>query len=174
MTTIESEKQKNVARGLGQQQLGLLMQYTVEAYKTFQKLAENLPNPMSATVFRQFAEDERGTRDLIEMKIAGVSDARVRVTLGGDLMFQDILEGSMSYRETTEFLIARERTMEKKLAEWNRSAGATDRNFLTYLIASKRAHVVELERELELIKLDSDWFKREDAEYRIVNGSQSK
>lgn len=168
MTTMEKT---GVAGTLTQQQLGLLMQYTVEAYKTFEKLAENLPNPMAATMFRQFAEDEREARDLIEMKIATLDSARVRVTLGGDLLFQDILEGSLSYRETTEFLIARERTMEKKLVEWNRSAGQADRNFLTYLIASKRAHVVELERELELIKLDADWFKREDAESRIVNGA---
>jgi hypothetical protein len=175
MTTIESEKQKTTAAGsLTQQQAGLLMQYTVEAYKTFQKLAENLPNPMTATLFKQFAEDEREARDLIEMKIAALGNARVRVTLGGDLLFQDILEGSLSYRETTEFLIARERTMEKKLAEWNRAASPADRNFLTYLLASKRAHVVELERELELIKLDPDWFRREDAEYRIVHGTPPK
>ena len=172
MTTIESEKQKTVAPGsLSPQHLGLLMQYTVEAYKTFQKLAENLPNPMVATMFRQFAEDERNLRDLIEMKIAPLGNARVRVTLGGDLAFQENLEGNMSWRETTEFLISRERTMERKLTEWNRSAAATDRNFLTYVAASKRAHVVELERELELIKFDADWFKREDAEHRIVNGS---
>jgi hypothetical protein len=158
---------------LSQQHLGLLMQYTVEAYKTFQKLAENLPNPMTATLFKQFAEDEREARDLIEMKIATLSDARIKVTLGGDLLFQDILEGSLSYRETTEFLIAREKTMEKKLGEWSRAAGPRDRNFLVYLVASKRAHVVELERELELIKLDSDWFRREDAESRIVNGTGS-
>jgi hypothetical protein len=29
---------------------------------------------------------------------------------------------------------------------------------------------VELERELELLKIDSDWFSREDAEWRIVYG----
>lgn len=168
MTTVEAAH-----RTLSQQHLGLLMQYTVEAYKTFQKLAENLPNPMTATLFKQFAEDEREARDLIEMKIASIGDARVRVTLGGDLLFQDILEGSLSFRETTEFLIARERTMEKKLTEWSRAAGPRDRNFLVYLIASKRAHVVELERELELIKLDADWFRREDAHTRIVNGTQS-
>ena len=164
-TTVESKGT------LGQQHLGLLMQYTVEAYKTFQKYAENLPNPMAATMFKQFAEDEREARDLIEMKIASLKSARVRVTLGGDLLFQDSLEGSMSYRETTEFLIARERTMEKKLSEWSGAAVQTDRNFLVYLIASKKAHVVELERELELIKLDPDWFRREDAEWRIVHGS---
>ncbi|HEU4520964.1 MAG TPA: hypothetical protein VFT12_03110, partial [Thermoanaerobaculia bacterium] len=105
MTTVETQPKGT----LSQQHLGLLIQYTVEAYKTFQKLAENLPNPMVATLFKQFAEDEREARDLIEMKIASVPDSRVRVTLGGDLLFQDILEGSMSYRESTEFLISRER-----------------------------------------------------------------
>ncbi|GAC1438963.1 MAG: hypothetical protein NVSMB68_10630 [Thermoanaerobaculia bacterium] len=156
---------------LTEQQLGVMFQYTVEAYKTFEKLAENLPNPMSAGMFKQFALDERENRDLIEMKVAARANARVRVTLGGDLMFQDILEGNLSYRETTEFLIARERTMEKKLAEFSRSAPPVDRHLLVYLIAVKRAHVVELERELELLKLDSDWFRREDAEWRIVHGT---
>ena len=160
------------AQALTEQQLGTMIQYTIEAYKTFEKLAENLPNPMTAGMFKQFAADERGNRDLIEMKIAATGNARVRVTLGGDLLFQDILEGSMSYRETTEFLIARERTMEKKLAEFVKSGTSLDRNLLLYLISVKRAHVVELERELELIKGDSDWFKREDAEWRIVHGTR--
>ncbi len=155
---------------LTEQQLGLMIQYTVEAYKTFEKLAENLPNPMTAGMFKQFAVDERENRELIEMKIAASPKARVRVTLGGDLSFQDYLEGSLSWRETAEFLISRERAMEKKLHELNRSAGAADRNFLIHLIAEKRAHVVELERELELLKLDGDWFRREDAEWRIVHG----
>jgi hypothetical protein len=155
---------------LTEQQLGIMFQYTIEAYKTFEKLAENLPNPMTATMFTQFAVDERENRDLIEMKIAAGSNARVRVTLGADLLFQDILEGSMSYRETTEFLIARERTMEKKLGEFSRVASPVDWNLLIYLVAVKRAHVVELERELELLKIDSDWFRREDARWRIVHG----
>jgi hypothetical protein len=155
---------------LTEQQLGVMFQYTVEAYKTFAKLAENLPNPMTATMFTQFAVDERENRDLIEMKIAARSTTPLRVTLGSDLLFQDILEGSMSYRETTEFLIARERTMEKKLGEFSRSASAVDRNLLIYLMAVKRAHVVELERELELLKVDGDWFRREDAQWRIVHG----
>jgi rubrerythrin len=167
MTTATATPQ-----ALSEQQLGMLAQYTVEAYKTFEKLAENLPNPMSATMFTQFAVDERENRDLVEMKIAASGNARVRVTLGGDLLFQDILEGSLSFRETVEFLIARERTMEKKLVELTRAGTATDHNFLTYLTAVKRAHVVELERELELIKGDPDWFKREDAEWRIVHGTR--
>jgi hypothetical protein len=155
---------------LTEQQLGIMFQYTIEAYKTFEKLAENLPNPMTATMFTQFAVDERENRDLIEMKIAAGSNNRVRVTLGADLLFQDILEGSMSYRETTESLIARERAMEKKLSEFSRAASPVDRNLLIYLIAVKRAHVVELERELELLKIDREWFRREDARWRIVHG----
>jgi hypothetical protein len=159
---------------LGEQQLGLMIQYTVEAYKTFEKLAENLPNPMTATMFKQFAVDEREARDLIELKIADGASSRVRVTLGGDLMFQDILEGSLSYRETTEFLIARERAMERRLTDFNRGSAPADRNLLIYLIALKRAHGVELERELELLKVDGDWFRREDAEWRIVRGVEKE
>ena len=169
MTTVASS-----ANALTEQQLGLMIQYTVEAYKTFEKLAENLPNPMAATMFQQFAEDEREHRDLIELKIQAAGASRVRVTLGGDLLFQDILEGDLSFREMTEFLIARERTMEKKLNEYGRGAAPVDRYLLIYLAAGKRAHIVELERELELIKLDPDWFKREDAQWRIVHGPRAE
>jgi len=158
---------------LTENQLGLLFQYTVEAYKTFEKLAEKLPNPLAAGMFKAFALDERASRDLLDMKTAAAGGgAPLRVTLGGDLLFEDILEGDLSYRETAEFLIARERTMEKKLAEWAKTASPVDRGLLIYLGASKRAHIVELERELELIKIDPDWFKREDAESRIVHGAQ--
>ena len=166
MTAIET------TRALTEQQLGLLLQYTVEAYKTFEKLAENLPNPLSATMFKQFAVDEREHRDLMEMKIQAAGATRVRTTLAGDLQFQDILEGDLSFRETTEFLINRERTMEKKLVDWSRSSSAIDRSLMIYLAAAKRAHIVELERELELIKIDRDWFKREDAQWRIVHGAR--
>jgi len=166
MTAVETAQNT-----LSEQQLNLMIQYTVEAYKTFEKLAENLPNPIAATMFKQFAVDERENRDLLEMKIQAAGANRVRVTLGGDLLFQDILEGDLSYRETTEFLIARERTMEKKLVDYSRSASPVDRNLLIYLAAGKRAHIVELERELELIRIDPDWFKREDAQWRIVHGS---
>jgi rubrerythrin len=158
---------------LNEQQLGLIIQYTMEAYKTFEKLAENLPNPMAATMFKEFAVDERESRDLIEMKIAASDSAPIRVTLGADLLFQDILEGDLSYREMTEFLIARERTMERRLTELARSASPVDRNFLVYLATTKRSHIVELERELELIRVDPDWFRREDAEWRIVHGPQN-
>jgi rubrerythrin len=172
MTAVET----TTPAGLTAQQLALLFQYTVEAYKTFEKLAENLPNPMTAAMFKQFAVDERGNRDLIEMKIGGTGpsdrNARVRVTLGSDMIFNDIIEGELSFREASEFLIARERTMQRKLREFINAALPADRNLLVYFETVKRAHIVELERELELIKGDSDWWKREDAESRIVHGNQ--
>ena len=155
------------------QQLALLIQYTVEAYKTFQKLAENVPNPMTAAMFKQFATDERENRDLIEMKIAATGKDRLHVTLGPDMIFQDILEGELAYREAAEFLVGREKTMQNKLREMLRTAAPVDRNLLIYLEAVKRAHIVELERDLELIRADRDWWKREDAEWRIVHGSPS-
>ncbi|HYM59990.1 MAG TPA: hypothetical protein VEZ11_03745 [Thermoanaerobaculia bacterium] len=155
---------------LSEQNLGLLFQYTVEAYKTFEKLAENLPNPMAAKTFKKFAADEREARDLIEMKYLASGTARLRVTLGGDLLFQDMLEGEVSHRELAESLIARERTMERKLTEWSRAAGPADKSLLVYLAGGKRAHIVQLERELELIRIDRDWLRREDAETRIVHG----
>jgi hypothetical protein len=166
MTTAEP-----TAGQLSDQQLGIIFQYTVEAYKTFEKLAENLPNPMSASAFRKLAQDERGVRDLLEIKYAGNLNARVRVTLGGDLLFQDMLEGDLSSREMTEFLIARERTMEKQLGELSRVAGSSDRNLLVYLAATKRSHIVQLERELEMIRIHPDWYRREDAESLIVHGT---
>jgi hypothetical protein len=167
MTAVET-----TPNTLSEQNLALFFQYTVEAYKSFQKLAENLPNPMTQLMFKQFAADERGNRDLIEMKVAATGRGRVRVTLGADMIFNDILEGDLSYRAASEFLIARERTMQKKLRELLGTAGRADRNLLIYLEAVKRAHIVELERDLELIKGDSDWWKREDAEWRIVHGAR--
>jgi rubrerythrin len=159
--------------GLASQQLAMLFQYTVEAYKVFEKLAENLPNPMTRAMFAQFAVDEREDRDLIDMKAASVGSRGVRVTLGSDMIFSDILEGEMSYRESAEFLISRERTLQRKLREMIAAASSSDRNFLIYLEAVKRAHIAELERELELIRGDHDWWKREDAEWRIVHGNPS-
>jgi len=158
---------------LDEKDLGVLMQYTVEAYKTFEKLAENLPNPMTAQMFKAFAVDERETRDLLDMKIAANGASRVRITLAGDMRFQDILEGEMSYRESTEALIGRERAMEKRLRAMVGGASLVDRNLLIYIAATKRAHIVELERELELLKLDGEWFRREDAEWRIVHGPRN-
>lgn len=168
MTAAAVESANAVA--LDERELGRLYQYTVEAYKTFQKLAESLPNPMTATMFKQMAVDERENRDLIEMKIAAASKNRIRATLGADQIFMEILEGELSFRESAEFLIGRERTMQKRLRELASTAGSVDRNFLIYVETVKRSHIVELERELELIKGDADWWKREDAEWLIVNG----
>src|SRR6266545_7593722 len=112
------------ANTLTEQQLGLMIQYTVEAYKTFEKLAENLPNPITREMFKQFAADERENRDLIEMKIAAAGGNRIRITLGSDMIFNDILEGELSFREAAEFLIARERTMQRKLREFIAAASA--------------------------------------------------
>jgi rubrerythrin len=151
-------------------QLPFVFQYTVEAYKTFQKLAENLPNPMAAALFASFATDERVHRDLLEVKYVASSDVQVRLTLGNDLRFQDILEGDLSYREITEMLIVRERTMATRLREYSRSHAAEGQNLYAYIAASKRAHVAMLERELELINLYPDWFRREDAAYIIIHG----
>ena len=169
MTVITTE---TIASSLNEQQLAVVIQYTVEAYKTFEKLAESLPNEMTAKMFKQLAADERENRDLIEMKIAATGQARPRVTLGSDLAFQEILEGEVSYREACEFLIARERTIESRLVAYLKTSAPGDRNFLIYLAAVKRAHVVELQRELELIRLDSNWWKREDPQHRIVYGGQ--
>ena len=168
MTAVETTN----TSALSEQNLALLFQYTVEAYKSFEKLAENLPNPMTQTMFKQFAVDERENRDLIEMKVATTGRGRVRVTLGADMIFNDILEGDLSYRAASEFLIARERTMQKKIRELLSSAGPADRNLLIYFEAVKRAHIVELERDLELLKVDADWWKREDAQWRIVHGAR--
>lgn len=156
--------------GVTSQQLALMLQYTVEAYKVFEKFAENLPNPMTRSVFKQFAIDERENRDLLEMKNAATGGNRIRVTLGADMIFNEILEGELSYRESAEFLISRERTMQRKLREFINASTAADRKLLIYLESVKRAHIVELERELELIREDSDWWKREDAEWVLING----
>jgi rubrerythrin len=149
-------------------QLALLFQYTVEAYKTFEKLAETLPNPMAAATFKNFAIEERHFRDLLEIKyLAGSS--RIKLTLGPDLRFQDMLEGDLSPREIIEFLIVRERTIEQKLAEWAKSS-ESDANLYRYIGAGKRAHLAYLERELAMTRLYSDWFRREDGETLIVHG----
>ena len=166
MTAVETP-----AAPLTTQHLALLFQYTVEAYKVFQKLAENLPNPMTASMFKQFALDERGNRDLTEMKAATTAGDRVRITLGADSIFSEILEGEMSYRESAEFLIAREHTMQRKLRELIAASSPSDLAMLLFFETVKRAHVIELERELALLKHDPDWWKREDAEWRIVHGA---
>ncbi|HEX7191933.1 MAG TPA: hypothetical protein VF381_10230 [Thermoanaerobaculia bacterium] len=165
MTAVET-----ATSTLNGQQLGLLYQYTIEAYKTFEKLAENLPNPMTATMFKQFAVDERENRDLLELKIAAAGQGSVRATLGADMQFDEIHEGDLSYREAAEFLVAREKTLQRRLEDLGKGAVPGDRNLLIHLAGVKRAHIVELERELALIRSDSDWWKREDAQWRIVHG----
>ncbi|HYO77283.1 MAG TPA: hypothetical protein VE010_12525 [Thermoanaerobaculia bacterium] len=165
MTVVES----TTTGGLSSQQLALMLQYTVEAYKVYEKLAENLPNPMTRGMFKQFAVDERENRDLLEMKNSSSGGNRVRVTLGADMIFNEILEGEMSFRETAEFLISRERTMQRKVREFINGAPKTDRKLLIYFESVKRSHIVELERELELLRDDADWWKREDAEWHMIN-----
>lgn len=150
-------------------ELGVLFQYTIEAYKTFQKLAENLPNPIAANMFKLFAVDERGHRDLLDIKYRD-SSRQVGLTLGADLRFQDILEGDLSFREVAEMLLVRERTMERRLFEASKGASANDRNLFAYIAASKRAHVALLERELHMLRSNPDWFKREDALDLIIHG----
>ncbi|MDX1582059.1 MAG: hypothetical protein R3338_00500 [Thermoanaerobaculia bacterium] len=147
----------------------LLFQYTVEAYKTFEKLAENLPNPVSARLFKFMAEDERSTRDLLEIKYLDLEE-RVKVTLGGDLRFLEILEGDLSPTEIPEWLIARERTMEKKLLDQAEATNETDARLYRYIAAKKRAHIVQLEREREMLRHHEDWFRREDAESLLAKG----
>ena len=67
------------------QQQALVFQYTVEAYKLFQKFAEIVHNPMSASMFKKFAEDERQNRDLLEIKYLHSEGAHIPLTLGADL-----------------------------------------------------------------------------------------
>ena len=43
----------------------------------------------------------------------------------------------MSYRESADFLISRERTLQKKLREMIAAAAASDKNFLVYLEAMR-------------------------------------
>ena len=151
-------------------QLATIFQYTIDAYKIFQKLSELLPNPMSANIFTNFAEDERENRDLLEVKYLQEALNRMEIPLGGDLRIQDALEGNLSHRELVETLIARERSMERQLAEWGRTGVEADRNLFSYIAGSKRAHLVFLERELSFLGIYDDWFKREDAEFLIIHG----
>ena len=165
MTTVAPAAQTGA-----QNRLPVVFQYTVEAYKAFQKLAEMLPNPVTAQVFRKMAEAERGHRDLLDIKYADASVPRMQITLGGDLRFQDMLEGDLSYREITEMLIGREKTMAEKLIDFSQNASEEERNLFRYIGGAKRAHIVLLERELEMLRMYPDWFKREDAESLIVHG----
>ncbi|HUO84687.1 MAG TPA: ferritin family protein [Thermoanaerobaculia bacterium] len=149
----------------------LLLQYTLEAYKTFEKLAEKLPNPVSAAMFANFAQDERGHRDLLEIKYLSSGEQRVPLTLGADLRFIDILEENLSPREVADWLISRERTVERRLREAGATASESDRNLLDYIAGTKRAHIAYLEREQALLGRHADWFQREDAEDVLVHGT---
>ena len=151
-------------------ELATLYQYTVEAYKIFQKMSEMLPNPIAANIFTNFAEDERNNRNLLEMKYLDSAISKLEITLTHDLRFQDALEGDLAHKELAESLIVRERTMERRLLDTARSVSDNDRNLFVYIAGSKRAHAVFLERELEMLKTYPDWFKREDAESLIVHG----
>ena len=147
----------------------LIFQYTVEAYKTFEKLAENLPNPLAAQLFKYLAEDERHTRALLEIKYLHLQE-RIKVTLGGDLRFLEVLEGDLAPTEIPDWLIARERTIEKKLLQKAEESNETDAMMYLYLAASKRSHIVLLEREKQMLRLYDDWFRREDAESILAEG----
>lgn len=152
--------------------LPLLFQYTIEAYKTFEKLAEILPNPLASAVFQSMAKEERRHRDLIEIRYGARPD-RIPVTLSGDLRFQDILEGDLRNREIAEWLVSRERAMEKKLRDAIESAPEEETSLLQYVAGAKRAHAIVLEREVELTKRYADWFDREDAESLIAHGESA-
>lgn len=151
-------------------QVATIFQYTVEAYKMFQKLSELLPNPMAAHTYENLAEDEREIRNLVEIKYADPSVQRTTVTLQKDFRFQDALEGDLSFTEVTEMLIAREKRMEAWLVDASKNASDADRQLFAYIAGTKRAHLVYLQRELELLRLHPDWYKREDAEALVVHG----
>jgi rubrerythrin len=153
-----------------EKQLPLLFQYTVEAYKAFQKLAELLPNPLAANTFKNLAEDERANRGLLVLRYNDPATSRMKITLPGDFAFHDMLEGDLNNREIAEMLIARERTMERKLSEWASGGPDSDRNLFQYIAGTKRSHIAELERELAMIGSYPDWFRREDAVSLVVQG----
>ncbi len=152
------------------QQLALLFQYTIEAYKSFQKCAEIVQNPMSALMFAGFAKDERQNREILEIKYLHSETAKIPLTLGNDLRFQDIFEGDLSDREKIEMLMSREQTIERKLTDFAKTGAEEDRNLFHYIAATKRAHVALLHRELDLSKAHKTWLSREDAESLVVHG----
>jgi rubrerythrin len=153
-------------------QLAFIFQYTIEAYKTFEKFAEKLPNPMAASVFKAFALEERHVRDLLEIKYLTSGANRMTATLGADLRFEDILEGDLAPREQLEWLISRERTMDGQLRQIAKEGTDAERSLYTYIAGAKRSHVALLERELQLVSIYPDWFQREDAEDLIVHGKR--
>lgn len=150
--------------------VAILFQYTVSAYKMFEKLAELLPNPMAAHIYENFAEDERNIRDLIEIKYSDPDVPRTTIKLEHDLSFQKALEGDLSHVELTETLIIREKEMAGRLNEFAKTGSDAERNLFLYIAAAKRAHLVYLERELQMLRLYPDWYEREDAESLVVHG----
>jgi rubrerythrin len=155
--------------------IAILFQYTLEAYKVFQKLSEVLQNAFAAQSFTNFAADERGIRWLLDMRYRDFEAPTMQLTLAGDLRLQDMLEGDLNNREMLEMLIARETTMERTLREWASEPGAEkDQNLFRYVAATKRSHVAALERELALAAIFSEWLKREDAAHLIVHGDTAE
>jgi len=157
-----------------EQQLALLFQYTIEAYKYFQKCSEIVQNPMSAMMFSGFAKDERQNREILEIKYLRSENTKIPLTLGNDLRFQDIFEGDLSDREKIEMLMSREQNLERKLSDYADTGAVEDRNLFRYIAATKRAHVALLHRELELAKAYKNWLSREDAEDVVVHGESAE
>lgn len=151
--------------------ISILFQYTVEAYKMFQKLSELLPNPMAAHVYENLAEDERNLRDLIEIKYSDPGVPRTKIKLEQDLSFQKALEGDLSHVEMTETMIVREKSMADRLTEFAKTGPEAGRNLFLYFAAAKRAHIMYIERELQMLRLYPDWYEREDAESLVVHGN---
>lgn len=149
----------------------LFFQYTVEAYKAYQKLAETIPNPILAKTFKSLAEEERDIRDLLEIHY-GDSGERMKITLGADLRFQEILNEDLSHSEQLDWLASREKTIERRL----RDVAGTERAPLPilyrYIAAIKREHATILQREREVLNHYPDWFRREDAHYLLVKGER--
>ena len=129
-----------------------------------------LPNPVTSQVFRKMAEAERGYRDLLDIKYADAAVPRMQITLGGDLRFQDMLEGDLSYREITEMMIGREKTMAEKLIDFSQNASEDDRNLFRYIGEPSEPISFCWNEKLEMLRMYPDWFKREDAESLIVHG----
>lgn len=148
----------------------LVFQYTLEAYKTFQKLAEHINNPILAKLFKSFAEDERAIRDILEIHYLEENVERMKVTLGSDLRFEEILKEELSDPEQLEWLISRERTIESRLREHAGNDRSPIPVFYRYLAHTKRSHATLLERERELLHHYPDWFRREDALNVLIKG----
>jgi len=153
-----------------QSQLAVLFQYTIEAYKTFEKLAEIIPNPLSAGTFQRMANTERTHRDILEIRYLE-APGRMSASLGSDMSFMEILEGRLSGREIAEWLISREKSMQKRLEQSVGAAPDNERELLLFVAAAKHANIVALERELALLRRRPDWFDREDAEHIIAHGT---